>query len=75
MGVGNQELLCKVESMLQESRWLHISLYVSKRTEEKWSCRDQQLRARLEADLNVGITQRKQKTADKKLEVESEHKQ
>lgn len=67
---GEQEqvrkLLRKVEDMLQEKGGWRFSLYMYQRLEEEWSRREEKLRARLEAETDVGSVRRKQKTVEKK---------
>ncbi|XP_070774744.1 GTPase IMAP family member 4-like [Enoplosus armatus] len=65
-----RELLSKVEDMLQENGGWHFSLHMYQRLEEEWSRREQKLRARLEAETDVGSVRRKLKTAETKINME-----
>ncbi|XP_028282713.1 GTPase IMAP family member 7 [Parambassis ranga] len=68
-----RELLSKVEDMLEENGGWHFSLHMYQRLEEEWSRREQQLRARLEAETYV--ERRQQKTAETKVKVKPELEQ
>uniref|UniRef100_A0A3P9B2T8 Zgc:136870 n=1 Tax=Maylandia zebra TaxID=106582 RepID=A0A3P9B2T8_9CICH len=57
-----RELLSKVEDMLEENGGWHFSFHMYQRLEEEWKRREQQLRALLEAQTEVGSARRKQKT-------------
>lgn len=70
-----RELLSKVEDMLQENGAWHFSLHMYQRLEEEWSHREQQLRARLEAEIDTGSMRRKQKTVEAKINMEPEEEQ
>lgn len=70
-----RELLSKVEDMLQENGAWHFSLHMYQRLEEEWSRREQQLRARLEAETDVGSVRRKQKRVETKINMELEEEQ
>ncbi|GLD51135.1 GTPase IMAP family member 4-like protein [Lates japonicus] len=70
-----RELLSKVEDMLQENGAWHFSLHMYQRLEEEWSHREQQLRARLEAETDVGSVRRKQKRVETKINMELEEEQ
>lgn len=70
-----RELLSKVVDMLQENGAWHFSLHMYQRLEEEWSHREQQLRARLEAEINMGSVRRKQKTVETKINMEPEEEQ
>lgn len=70
-----RELLSKVEDMLEENGGWHFSLHMYQRLEEEWKRREQQLRALLEAETEVGSARRKQKTAETKAKVEPEQQQ
>lgn len=65
-----RELLRKVEDTLQENGGWHFSLHMYQRLEEEWSCREQKLRAQLEAEADVGSARRKPKTAETKINME-----
>ncbi|XP_070830055.1 GTPase IMAP family member 4-like [Chaetodon trifascialis] len=67
-----RELLTKVENMLQENGGWHFSLHMYQELEEEWSRREQELRARLEAETGV---RRKQKTIETKINMEPEQEQ
>ncbi|XP_068197305.1 GTPase IMAP family member 4-like [Antennarius striatus] len=58
-------LLAKVEKVLQENGGWHFSLHMYRKLEEEWSCREKQLRARLEADVG----RRELKMENVKVEV------
>ena len=45
------------------------------RLEEEWSCREQRLKARLEAETDVGSVRRKQKTTETKINMEPKEEQ
>ena len=70
-----RELLRKVEDMLLENGSWHFSLHMYRRMEEEWSRREQQLRARLEADTHVGRVRGKQRIAEAKINMEPEEEQ
>lgn len=70
-----RELLSKVEDMLEENGGWHFSFHMYQRLEEEWKRREQQLRALLEAQTEVGSARREQKTAETKAEVEPEQQQ
>ncbi|XP_023283909.1 GTPase IMAP family member 4-like [Seriola lalandi dorsalis] len=70
-----RELLSKVEDMLQENGAWHFSLHMYQRLEEEWSHREQQLRARLEAEIDMGRERRKEKTTETKINMEPEEEQ
>lgn len=66
------ELLSKVEDMLEENGGWHFSLHMYQRQEEEWNRREQELRTRLEAEKDVKIVRRQQKTAETKTNFEPE---
>ncbi|XP_044224679.1 GTPase IMAP family member 7 [Thunnus albacares] len=68
-----RELLSKVEDMLQENGGWHFSLHMYQRLEEEWSRREQELRARLEAETGVGRVRTKQEM-EVKMEPEKEQR-
>lgn len=73
-----RELLSKVEDMLQENGGWHFSLHMYQRLEEEWNHREQQLRARLEAERDlwkVKSLRRKQKPEVTKTNMEQEQEQ
>lgn len=70
-----RELLSKVENMLEENGGWHFSLHMYQRLEEEWSRREQELRTRLEADKDMKIARRQQKTAGTKTNLEPEQEQ
>lgn len=70
-----RELLGKVEDLLQENGGWHFSLHMYQRMEEEWCRREQELRARLEAETDVGGEERKQTTAETKINMELEPEQ
>ncbi|XP_035490003.2 golgin subfamily A member 6-like protein 6 [Scophthalmus maximus] len=70
-----RELLSKVEDVLQENGASHFSLHMYQRLEKEWSRREQQLRARLEAETGVGSERRQQTTAEAKINMEPEEEQ
>ncbi|XP_034559789.1 GTPase IMAP family member 7 [Notolabrus celidotus] len=70
-----RELLGKVEDMLQENGGWHFSLHMYQRMEEEWCRREQELRARLEAETDVGGGKRNQTTAEAKINMELEPEQ
>lgn len=65
-----RELLLKVENMLEENGGWHYSLHMYQRMEEEWCRREQELKTRLEAEMDVGCEGRKQKAADTKTQPE-----
>ncbi|KAM9322263.1 uncharacterized protein KZ484_020472 [Pholidichthys leucotaenia] len=67
------ELLSKVEDMVQENGWWHFSLHMYQRLEEKWSFREQQLRASLE--VKTDVESREEKAAEPKMGEEPEQEQ
>ncbi|XP_051256320.1 GTPase IMAP family member 4-like [Dicentrarchus labrax] len=67
-----RELLSKVGDILQENGGWHFSLHMYQRLEEEWSLREQELRARLEAETDV---KSKQKTAETKINMDPEKEQ
>lgn len=73
-----KELLSKVEDMLQENGGWHFSLHMYQRLEEEWNHREQQLKARLEAEREmwkVESLRRKQKPEETKINMEPEQEQ
>lgn len=69
------ELLDKVEDLLQENGGWHFSLHMYMRIEEEWCRREQELRARLEAETDVGGEERSQTTEETKINMELEPEQ
>lgn len=65
-----RELLLKVENMLEENGGWHYSLHMYQRMEEEWCRREQELKTRLEAEMDVGCEGRKQKAVDTKTQPE-----
>uniref|UniRef100_A0A673C2T0 Zgc:136870 n=1 Tax=Sphaeramia orbicularis TaxID=375764 RepID=A0A673C2T0_9TELE len=53
------ELLSKVEDMMQENGGWHFSLHMYQRLEEEWSRREQELRDLLETETDVGRGRRR----------------
>ncbi|KAF7648898.1 hypothetical protein LDENG_00150420 [Lucifuga dentata] len=64
------ELLSKVEDMLQENGGWHFSLHMYQRMEEEWKRREKELRARLELERDVERLSRKQETTETEEEEE-----
>lgn len=52
-----RELLSKAENMLQENRGWHFSLHMYQRMEREWRHREQELRARTEAETKINMEQ------------------
>lgn len=69
-----RELLLKVENMLEENGGWHYSLHMYQRMEEEWCRREQELKTRLEAEMDAGCEGRKQKVADTKTQPEPKEK-
>ncbi|XP_026230254.1 GTPase IMAP family member 6 [Anabas testudineus] len=72
-----RDLLSKVEDMLQENGGWHFSLHMYQRVEEEWNHREQQLRARLEAERElwkVGRVRRKPKPEGTKTSAKKNRK-
>ncbi|KAM9719820.1 LOW QUALITY PROTEIN: uncharacterized protein ACNS7B_020474 [Menidia menidia] len=62
-----------LQDMLQENGVVHFSRHMYQRLQEGWSCKEQQLRAWLRKETDVGDTQgKKQNTAKTKLKVSPE---
>lgn len=64
-----RELLSKVEDMLQENGGWHFSLHMYQRLEEEWSHREQQLRARLDAERDPRKAENVEPEQEQRLET------